>query len=170
MLYVRSLTDVLSGYLDWHLSRLKLMARFTSSVLTPWAANLWKVALALKAAPKQESNYRRIQRFLSAYEVDFTALGGLLLHLLPQTPPYEVVIDRTEWYFGETAVNVLMVGIAHEGIAFPITWAAFPSKGGSGAEGQTEVLERFLEIVDPDSIEVITADREFISVPWMRRL
>jgi len=170
MLYVRSLTDVLSGYLDWHLSRLKLMARFTSSVLTLTTTNLWKVALALKANVKQDSNYRRIQRFLSGYEVDFTMLGGLLLHLLPQTPPYEVIIDRTEWYFGETAVNILMVGIAHEGMAFPITWAALPSKGGSGVEAQTEVLERFLEIVDPDSIEVITADREFISVPWMRRL
>ncbi len=115
-------------------------------------------------------HYRRIQRFLSGYDVDFTALGGLLLHLLPQTPPYEVIIDRTEWYFGETAVNILMVGIAHEGMAFPITWAALPSEGGSGAEAQTEVMERFLQVVDPDSIEVITADREFISVPWMRTL
>jgi hypothetical protein len=102
------------------------MARFTSSVPIPWAANLWKVALALKANVKQDSNYRRIQRFLSGYEVDFTMLGGLLLHLLPQTPPYEVIIDRTEWYFGETAVDILMVGIAHvgiahEGVAFPIT-------------------------------------------------
>ena len=42
-------------------------------------------------------------------------LGGLLLHLLPQTRPYEVVIDRTEWYFGETPVNVLVVGIVHGG-------------------------------------------------------
>ena len=55
MPYVRSLTDVLAGYLDWHLSRLKLMARFTSSVLTLTTANLWKISLALKAAPKQES-------------------------------------------------------------------------------------------------------------------
>jgi hypothetical protein len=170
MRYVSSLTDVLSGYLDWHLSRLKLMARFTSSVLTLTTTNLWKISLALKAAPKQESNYRRIQRFLSGYEVDFTMLGGLLLHLLPQTPPYEVVIDRTEWYFGETAVNILMVGIAHKGMAFPIMWTALPSEGGSGAEAQTEVLERFLEVVDPNSIGVITADREFTSVPWMRRL
>jgi hypothetical protein len=170
MRYVASLTDVLSGYLDWHLSHLKLMARFTSSVLTLTTTNLWKVSLALKAGPKQESNYRRIQRFLSEYEVDFKALGDLLLHLIPQSPPYEVVIDRTEWYFGETAVNILMVGIAHEGMAFPITWAALPSEGGSGAEAQTEVLERFLEVVDADSIKVITADREFISVPWMRTL
>ncbi|MCS3831202.1 hypothetical protein GGP91_003301 [Salinibacter ruber] len=33
MLWVRSLTDVLSGYLHWHLSRLQFMAQFTSSVL-----------------------------------------------------------------------------------------------------------------------------------------
>lgn len=170
MPYVRSLTDVLSGYLDWHLSRLKLMARFTSSVLTLTTTDLSKVALALKAGPKQESNYRRIQRFLSGYEVDFRALGGLLLHLLPQRPPYEVVIDRTEWHFGETAVNLLMVGIAHEGMAFPIAWTALPSGGSSDFQSQAKVLERFLEVVDPDSIEVVAADREFISVPWMRRL
>ena len=170
MPYVRSLTDVLSGYLDWHLSRLKLMARFTSSVLTLTTTDLSKVALALKAGPKQESNYRRIQRFLSGYEVDFTALGSLLLHLLPQRPPYEVVIDRTEWHFGETAVNILMVGIAHEGMAFPIAWTVLPSGGSSDFQSQAKVLERFLEVVDPDSIEVVTADREFISVPWMRWL
>ena len=170
MPYVRSLTDVLAGYLDWHLSRLKLMARFTSSVLTLPTTNLWKISLALKAAPKQESNYRRIQRFLSGYEVDFTALGILLLHLLPQRPPYEVVIDRTEWHFGETGVNILMVGIAHEGMAFPVAWTALPSGGSSNFRAQSEALERFLEVVDPDSIEVLTADREFISVRWMRRL
>jgi hypothetical protein len=158
MPYVRSLTDVLSGYLDWHLSRLKLMARFTSSVLTLTTTDLWKISLALKATPKQESDYRRIQRFLSEYAVDFTALGGLLLHLLPQSPPYEVVIDRTEWYFGETAVNILMVGIAHVGMAFPIAWSALENGGSSALKAQTEVLERFLKVVDPDSIEVVTAD------------
>ena len=77
MPYVRSLTDVLSGYLDWHLSRLKLMARFTSSVLTLTTTDLSKVALALKAGPKQGSNYRRIQRFLSGYEVDFRCESGV---------------------------------------------------------------------------------------------
>jgi hypothetical protein len=170
MLYASSLTDVLSGYLDWHLARLKFMARFTTSILTLTSSDLWKIAGALKAAPKRESNYRRIQRFLSDYDVDFTMLGGLLLHLLPQSPPYEIVVDRTEWYFGETPVNILVVGIVHEGMAFPIAWRALPSEGGSSAEAQTKVLERFLEVVEPESIKVITADREFISVPWMRKL
>lgn len=170
MLYASSLTDVLSGYLDWHLARLKFAARFTTSLLTLTSSDLWKIAGALKAGVKRESNYRRIQRFLSDYDVDFTMLGGLLLHLLPQSRPYKVVIDRTEWYFGETPVNVLVVGIVHEGMAFPVAWRALSSEGSSDADAQAEVLERFLEVVDPDSIKVLTADREFISVPWMKRL
>ena len=55
-------------------------------------------------------------------------------------------------------------------MAFPIAWTALPSGGSSDFQAQAEVLERFLEGVDPDSIKVVTADREFISVPWMERL
>ena len=58
--------------------------------------NLQELAVALKADVKEESNYRRIRRFLSDYEVDFAALCRLLVRLLPQTPPYRVVLDRTE--------------------------------------------------------------------------
>jgi hypothetical protein len=57
MLYVSSLTDVLSGYLDWHLARLKFMARFTTLLLTLTSSDLWKIAGALKAGVKRESNY-----------------------------------------------------------------------------------------------------------------
>ncbi|MBB4091400.1 hypothetical protein GGP98_003229, partial [Salinibacter ruber] len=42
---------------------------------------------------------------------------------MPTDPSYVVVIDRTEWHFGQTAVNVLMIGVAYEGITFPVTSA-----------------------------------------------
>jgi len=80
------------------------------------------------------------------------------------------VLDRTEWHFGKTPVNVLMMGIAHKGIAFPVAWKVLPSGGGSGTESHVDVLERFLSIVDPASIEAVLADREFISVDWMDHL
>jgi hypothetical protein len=86
------------------------MARLTSALLRLTTTDLWKIALALKAAPKQKSNYRLVQRFLAEYEVDFTALGRLLVHLLPQSPPHLVVIDRREWHVGQTPVDVLTIG------------------------------------------------------------
>lgn len=170
MLYVQSITDVLSNHLGWHLARLKFMARFTSALLTQTTTDLWQLALALKAGVEQESNHRRIQRFLSDYEMDFPMLGRLLVHVLPETPPYKVVVDRTEWYFGEAPVNVLTMGIAHEKMAFPVAWTVCPSGGSSGADAQLKVLERFLKVVDSDSIEVVLADREFISVRWLEAL
>lgn len=170
MWYVPSLTNVLSDYLGWHRARLKLMARFTASMLKRRTADLWQIAVSLKAGVQHESSHRRIQRFLSGYEVDFPMLGCLLMRLIPETPPYKVVVDRTEWEFGSTPVNVLVVGIAHEQMAFPITWTAFPEGGSSSSGDQIEVLERFLQVVDPGDIQVLTADREFISTGWLNRL
>ena len=143
------------------------MARFTSALLKLTTTNLSEIALALKADVKEESNYRRIRRFLSDYEVGFTTLGRLLTRLLPQKPPHKAILDRTEWYFGETPVNVLMVGIAHRGTAFPISWTVLPNGGGSSAEDHCEVLRRFFDVVDPEDIEVVVGDREFISTEWL---
>lgn len=170
MHYVQSITNVLTNHLGWHRARLKLIARFQAALLKLQTTNLSKIAVSLKGGVEIKSNYRRIQRFLSEYDVDFTALGGLLVHLLPQTGPYVAVLDRTEWHFGETPVNILVMGIAHEGIAFPVAWKVLPKGGGSGADSHIQVLERFLSIVDPESIQAVLADREFISVDWITRL
>jgi hypothetical protein len=169
------MTSVLSDHLGWHRARLKFMARFTTALLKRATTNLRELAVALKAGVKEESlaeisAHRRIRRFLSDYEVDFKALGRLLMRLLPQTPPYKVVIDRTEWHFGRTPVNVLMVGIAHKGVAFPISWTVLPKEGSSSAEEQCKALERFFAVVDPSDVEVVLADREFISARWLRWL
>jgi hypothetical protein len=171
MPYVQSITDVLFSHLGFHRSRLKFMARFTSAVLSMTTTNLRRIAIALKAGVEAKSNYRRIQRFLSEYDLDVAALGRLLVHLLPQEAPYKVVIDRTEWHLGETPVNVLVVGIAHEGMAFPIAWSALSKAGSSGPSEQTRVMSRFLSVVDSSEIEVVVASgREFISVQWLRKL
>ena len=167
MQYVQSLTGVLSDHLGWHRARLKFMARFTSALLKLTTTNLREIAVALKAGVKEDSNYRRIRRFLSDYEVGFATLGRLLIRLLPQKSPYKVILDRTEWYFGETPVNILMVSVAHKGIAFPVSWIVLPDGGNSSAKAQRKALRRFFDIVDPGEVEVVVGDREFISTEWL---
>lgn len=146
------------------------MARFTSALLKLRASNLREIAAQEKAGVKEDSNYRRIRRFLSDYEVGFATLGRLLIRLLPQKSPYKVILDRTEWYFGQTPVNVLMVGIAHKGIAFPISWTVLAEGGSSSTEDHCRALRRFFEVVSPSDIEVVLGDREFISTQWLRWL
>lgn len=88
------------------------MARFTAILLGQTTTNLRRLILMLKETVKEPSNYWRIQRFLCGYALNFTQLGGLLTELFPQDPPYVAVLDRTEGYFRQTPVNVLMIGVA----------------------------------------------------------
>ena len=170
MPYVTALTNVLSQSLGWHRARMTFMARFVLCSLQLTTTNLRRIAVSLKAGVEERSNYRRIRRFLPDYEVDDGALSRLLVRLVPQEPPYVLVLDRTEWHFGATPVNVLMIGIAHRGIAVPIAWTALPKGGGSGSEEQIEVLEAALSALDASDAQALTMGREFISVPWLKRL
>ena len=130
MSYVASLTCVLADHLGWHRARLKFIARFVCALLHQRTTNLWSLALALKAGVRPASNHRRIQRFgrrhiaMAGYDVDFVALGRLLLRLVPARPPYVVTIDRTEWNFGDTPVNVLVAAVACKGTAVLIARVA----------------------------------------------
>ena len=142
--------------------------------------DLRRIAVSLKAGVKEHSNYRRIHRFLADYQVNFGALSRLLIRLvsqdpLHQKPPYVLVLDRTEWHFGSTPVGVLMIsvahrGIAHRGIAFRVAWTTLPKSGSSGSEEQIEVLEAALCALSASDVEALTTGREFISVPWLKRL
>jgi hypothetical protein len=165
--YVRQLTDVLAEHLPWHRARLKFIARFTTALLQLTTTNLARLALALKATVKPASNYRRIQRFMADFRFDHEVFGRFLLGLLPQESGFVVCIDRTEWHVGQTPVNVLMIGVAYQGIAFPVVWETVSREGSSSAEDGIALFQRFLRLVGPEDIRVVTADREFIGEDWL---
>jgi Transposase DDE domain. len=124
----------------------------------------------MKPQVETDSTYRRLQRFFAGFAFGYKALGRFLLELVPTDPPYVAVMDRTEWHFGQTAVNVLMVGIAYEGIAFPIAWTTLDHGGGSGADEHARVLDQFLQIVEPAQLRALVADREFTGSDFLKDL
>ena len=168
--YVKQLTRVLSEELGWNRARLKLMARLMRALPIQTTTNLAELALVMKPQVETESTYRRLQRFFAGFAVGYKALGQFLLGLVPTDPPYIAVVDRTEWHFGQTAVNVLMIGVAYNGIAFPIAWTALEHGGGSGADEHAEVLDQFLRVVEPDQIRALVADREFTGSDFLEEL
>jgi hypothetical protein len=48
---------------------------------------------------------------------------------IPQ--PWVLSIDRTNWEFGGCVFNILMLGVVHEGVAFPLLWVMLDKKGNS---------------------------------------
>jgi hypothetical protein len=168
--YVKQLVRVLSERLGWNRARLKLMARMMRALPIQTTSNLAQLAQVMKPQVETDSTYRRLQRFFAGFAFGYEALGQFLLELVPTDPPYVVAVDRTEWHFGQTPVNVLMIGVAYEGIAFPIAWTTLGHGGGSGADEHTEVLEQFLRVVRPDQIRALVADREFTGSDFLEVL
>lgn len=146
------------------------MSRLTRALLTLTTTNLADLALVMKPQVKTRSTYRRLQRFFADFAFDYARFGQFLLRLVPASPPHVVVCDRTEWHFGSVSVNVLMIGIAHEGIAFPISWTVLSHGGGSGAAEHIDLLDRFLEVIEPEQIRALVADREFTGGDFLRGL
>ncbi|MCS4191801.1 hypothetical protein GGP51_003299 [Salinibacter ruber] len=167
---MRQLTRVLSERLGWNRARMKLMARLMRVLPMQATTNLSELAVVMKPEVETDSTYRRLQRFFAKFDFGYQRLGGFLLDLVPTDPPYVAVLDRTEWHFGQTSVNVLMVGIAEGGIAYPVVWNVLDHGGGSGAEEHTELLDRFLRLIKPDELRALVADREFTGSDFLKAL
>lgn len=149
-----ALQSVLQTYFDWHQARLSFCASFIVALVKVRTVNLTEVALALNPAAKPTSNYRRIQRFLAGFKVDFEVVARLMIALVPLRSDFVVTIDRTNWQFGRVPkqkflVNVFMIGVAWRGLAIPIMWRLLPKSGSSSTGERIALMERFLEVVHP---------------------
>ncbi len=87
---------------------------------------------------------------------------------IPQ--PWILSTDRTEWPFGQTRFNILMLGIVHHGVAYPIVWKMLDKKGKSNSNKRMDLLERFDQIFPEAEIAYLTGDREFVGKQWFTYL
>jgi len=172
MPYVQSITDVLSSHLGWHRARLKFMARFTSAMLSMKTTNLRRIAIALKAGVEAKSNYRRTFSVFSARTTSTQRRSGAFFCVCSRRrlPTRWSSTERSGISARCLSGVLAQVGIAHQGMAFPVVWNALPDAGSSGSDVQRRLFDRFLSVVDPEDIEVVMADREFISMQWLRHL
>lgn len=79
-------------------------------------------------------------------------------------------MDRTNWKFGKTHINILTVGVVINKVAIPIVWKVLPQKtkrGNSNTSQRIEVMKDLLRLIDAKSIHVLLMDREFIGKQWL---
>ncbi|MDR2910010.1 MAG: IS4 family transposase [Bacteroidales bacterium] len=111
-----------------------------------------------------------MQRFMSSYMSDLDLIARFIMLLLPHTGPYTLTMDRTNWQFGTTDTNDLVLGITYEGVAFPVLFRLLPKCGNSNTAERIEIINRFIKLFGKDSIESLTADREFVGEAWLNYL
>jgi hypothetical protein len=55
-----------------------------------------------------------------------------------------------------------MLGVVHEGVAFPLVWCLLDKRGNSNSDERMTLFNQFLERFGEREIACLTADREFV--------
>lgn len=163
MKYISELSGILSEQLDWHKSRIDCFAQMLLALFMVRSVNLSEIAVAMDGEKASiDSRYKRVYRFFSKFELDFTWVARWIYFLFfNKNQKVYLAIDRTNWYWGKSKINVFMLSVCYEGIAIPLFWRLLNKAGCTTAEEQIELLSRFIKTFGKDSIQGILGDREF---------
>lgn len=156
----------------WHEARIGCVMEMLRGLLLAQSVNTARIAARMGDAVQFESHAQRIRRLLADQEFDWLVIGRLLLRVagVDARRRFTVAVDRTNWDFGKTSINFLVISIVVCGVGVPVVWAQLNKKGNSKTEERLDLLERFLRIVPASRITVLLADREFIGTAWFKAL
>ena len=171
MMEVAMVQAVFMDVFSWNRARINFLSNFIVALLKVKTVNLVEIATAFSGRAKKDSKYRRIKRFFRSFQIDAFTTACLITQLLPiREATWVLVMDRTNWKLGKETINVLMLGIAHQGIAFPILWMLLSKTGNSNTQERICLMDRFLSCFGVEKISFFTADREFIGKEWFSYL
>lgn len=166
----------LSAILDTHfegklnLARVKLIAHFVCALCKVRSVCFPKLANAFDHTASADSSLRRIQRFIASFAMDGDLVARLVFALLPEREGLVLTIDRTNWKFGGSNINIFMLGVAYKGVAFPLLFTMLDKRGNSNSAERIALVERFVRLFGKGCIGCLVADREFVGGKWMAYL
>jgi hypothetical protein len=163
---IRPLERTLAKTVDWNKARINFLAKFLVSLIQVRTVNLTQIASVFPGRAKQESHYKRIQRFLRFFEISYAVIAALLVSLIGVPSPWVLTLDRTNWQLGKTPLNMLVLGIVYQGVAIPVLWTILEKKGNSNTAERQLIVAEFIRLFGIGSILYLTADREFIGKTW----
>jgi len=164
------LVSIFHEQTGWNLARVKFFVLFISALCKVQTVGFEKLATAFDSKADTSSSLRRIQRFMATYLLDTDLIARLIFRLLPHKPPYRLAMDRTNWKFGQQNINVLVIAIVYHGVAFPLLFKLLPKFGNSNTHERVELVERFIHLFGSESLDCLTADREFVGEKWIKYL
>jgi len=136
-----------------NLARIKFFGLFICALCKVQTVCFEKLAVGFDADVKVDSSLRRIQRFMSEYLLDTDLIARFVFALLPHKPPYRLALDRTNWKFGTTDINILVLAIVYQGLAIPILYTMMPKFGNSSTAERIDLMQRYIELFGIDTID-----------------
>ena len=166
MLHINELSNILNQNLKWHKARANFLAQMIYAIIAVKSVNLAQVALGFSSRVCPASCYRRTQRFLSSFIFEQCLIVKIIKALFPLPRKVILIMDRTNWKFGKTHINLLVVSIACKGIGIPIFWVNLARAGNSKTPERIETIKKAIDLIEKKRIKYVLADREFVGSEW----
>jgi hypothetical protein len=168
---IDELSLILNRHFKWNKSRMDCFSGMLVALLAVRTINLTEIAVAFSSNASINSRYRRIQRFISLYHIDFNQVAWFIVMLFGfHNGNYYLTIDRTNWKWGKKNINILVLAIVYKGIAIPVYWVLLDKKGNSNTKERIALMKRFIAQFGKSQILGVFGDREFIGEKWLKWL
>jgi len=174
LLQAFTLIPLLQSHFSMNRSRAKCFILMILSLIESRTVNLTRMSAMVVGPTDTKSTYKRMRRFLKQVAFDPTDIARFIFKILniPQDAKMNLILDRTNWKFGKTHINILYLAISYKGIGFPIffTWLEDKKRGNSDHFDRIDILETFVKAFGKERINALFADREFIGDVWINWL
>ena len=170
MNHISELELSLAQFFNWNKARLNCLTHILQALFFVRTINLAQIAVAFQTNCKIESAYRRVCRFFTDFSFDLSSITPFIFKLFPLNEKSILILDRTNWKWGKTPINILMLSISYKGLSIPFFWSVLDLEGNSCTDDRIFLLKRVLRKIPQDRILAVVADREFIGQEWFSYL
>lgn len=167
-LQINELATILNQHFVWNKARMDCFVGMLIGLLKTRNINLVEISTGFASEALPGSRYRRIQRFIHSYGLDFDKVAGFVMLLFGfKDIPFYVAMDRTNWQWGKKNLNILMLAVVYKGVAVPVYWLLLNKKGNSDTRERIALMKRFVRQFGKERLLGVLADREFIGGRWL---
>ena len=170
-IFSNALSEAVAKHINLSITRRETLSWLALLIMQHGTICLWRLAAYVASVAQTDSVRRRFYRFFQYVRLDGTLAARVVVDLLGlRGKSWVLAIDRTNWDFGKTTINILMISVTWNGMGIPLLWMLLPTAGNSHTSERTELLDRLRAAFPDMKIAALMGDREFIGDAWMAYL
>jgi hypothetical protein len=169
--YAEALSSLIVDHIRLARSRCETLGWLIASILTAGTVTLTRLAACIDSRAQIASVHRRLERFFSDVRLNEADVARLVVAALSlAAKPWHLAIDRTNWQFGKTDLNLLVLSVAHGEVCIPLFCRVLDKAGNSNTAERIDLMQVFKATFPDQPVASLTGDREFIGNAWMEWL
>lgn len=170
-LFTNALSEMAAKHVRLSRTRQETLCWLVLLIVRFGTISLWRLAAHVATDAQVDSVRRRFYRFFQFVRLDAECAARMVVSVLAlHGKPWVLAIDRTNWEFGKTTINILMLSVEWRGIGIPLIWALLPKAGNSATAERIDLLGRLKRLFPDMKVAQLTGDRAFIGNDWMAYL